>query len=414
MFALPKAALPLFRSVAGACVLPTAKRFLTLMFGAILATGRHTITNLLRAVRGLAPGHPSSYHRVFSRRRWSLWPLAHGLADLILRHWVPEGSVVLAGDDTVDEHRGAKVYGKGCHRDPVRSTHSYTAYRWGHKWVVLAILVRFPFAKRPWALPVLVALYRSREWNQQHRRQHRTPAQLLRRLVAVLLHWFPHRHFTLTGDGGYGSHEMARFAHRHRRRLTLVSRFVPDAQLYTPPPVIAGKRPAHRPHTKGEKLPTPEATVAATEPADRTTWNVSWYGGGRRDIEVVTGTGNWYRSGEGLVPLRWVFVRDQTGTHRDDYTSSAPIRRWPRPRWPRRTPVVGRLRPPSKKCVLTWDWRRREDGRRRPYCGWRPACSGCSRWSRCCTTCCLCARGPRAGWNGRARSRRPSPMPSRR
>jgi len=322
MFALPKAALPLFRSVAGACVLPTAKRLLTLMLGAILATGRRTITNLLRAVGGLAPGHPSSYHRVFSRRRWSLWPLAHGLADLILRHWVPEGSVALAGDDTVDEHRGAHVYGKGRHRDPVRSTHSYTAYRWGHKWVVLVILVRFPFANRPWALPVLVALYRSREWNQQHRRRHRTPAQLLRRLVAVLLHWFPHRHFTLTGDGGYGSHEMARFAHRHRRRLTLVSRFVPDAQLYTPPPVIAGKRPAHRPRTKGEKLPTPEATVAATEPAERTACNVSWYGSGRRDIEVVTATGNWYHSGEGLVPLRWVFVRDRTGTHRDDYLFS--------------------------------------------------------------------------------------------
>ena len=322
MFALPKAALPLFRSVAGACVLPTAKRLLTLMCGAILATGRRTITNLLRAVGGLAPGHPSSYHRVFSRRRWSLWPLAHGLADLILRHLVPEGSITLAGDDTVDEHRGAHVYGKGRHRDPVRSTHSYTAYRWGHKWVVLAILVRFPFANRPWALPVLVALYRSREWNQQHRRRHRTPAQLLRRLVAVLLHWFPHRHFTLTGDGGYGSHEMARFAHRHRRRLTLVSRFVPDAQLYTPPPVIAGKRPAHRPRTKGEKLPTPEATVAATGPADRTACNVSWYGGGRRDIEVVTATGNWYHSGEGLVPLRWVFVRDRTGTHRDDYLFS--------------------------------------------------------------------------------------------
>src|SRR5262249_21771301 len=37
-----------------------------------------------------------------------------------------------------------KVYGKGRHRDPVRSTKSYTAYRWGHKWVVLAVLVRFP------------------------------------------------------------------------------------------------------------------------------------------------------------------------------------------------------------------------------------------------------------------------------
>ncbi len=53
--------------------------------------------------------------------------------------------------------------GKGCHRDPVRSTHSYTAYRWGHKWVVLAILVKFPFASRAWALPVLAALYRNPE-----------------------------------------------------------------------------------------------------------------------------------------------------------------------------------------------------------------------------------------------------------
>ena len=48
-------------------------------------------------------------------------------------------------------------------RYQVLSTHSYTAYRWGQKWVVLSILVRFPFASRPWALPVLVALYRSEE-----------------------------------------------------------------------------------------------------------------------------------------------------------------------------------------------------------------------------------------------------------
>ena len=31
MLALPEAALPLLRSVAGACVLPTAKRFLALL-----------------------------------------------------------------------------------------------------------------------------------------------------------------------------------------------------------------------------------------------------------------------------------------------------------------------------------------------------------------------------------------------
>jgi hypothetical protein len=28
--------------------------------------------------------------------------------------------------------------------------------------------------------------------------------------------------------------------------------------------------------------------------------------------------GLWYKSGRGLVPLRWAFVRDLTGTHRDE------------------------------------------------------------------------------------------------
>src|SRR5512144_19859 len=251
MSILPQAAQPLLHAFAGAFTRPTFKRFLTLMLGAVLTTGRRTITNLLRAVRGLAPGHPSSYHRVFSRRRWSPWTLGHALADFIVRRWVPQGSVPLAGDDTVDEHRGAKVYGKGRHRDPVRSTQSYTTYRWGHKWVVPAILIQFPFATRPWALPVLVALYRSPKWNQRSGRRHKTPARPLRQLTAVLLRWSPHRHFTLAGDGGYGSHEMARLAHRHRRRLTLVSRFCPDANLYEPPSVVVGKRDG-RPRQKGQ------------------------------------------------------------------------------------------------------------------------------------------------------------------
>ena len=41
------------------------------------------------------------------------------LAGFILDRWVPDGPICLAGDDTVNEHRGAKVFGKGCHRDPV-------------------------------------------------------------------------------------------------------------------------------------------------------------------------------------------------------------------------------------------------------------------------------------------------------
>jgi hypothetical protein len=314
MHSIPQAAEPILRAFAPAFTRPTYQRFVVLLLAAILTTGRRTVTNLLRTVGPLAPGHASSYHRVFCRRRWSCWCLARALAGFLLRRWVPEGPVPLCGDDTVDEHRGTKVYGKACHRDAVRSTHSFTAYRWGHKWVVLAILVKFPFATRRWALPVLVALYRCPEWNQRHGRRHKTPSHLMRQLLAVLLRWFPGRKFVFAGDGGYGTHELARFAHRHRSRLTLVSRFYPDANLYAAPP--ARGRKVGRPRKRGAKLPSPAQVVRRS---GRSRLTVAWYGGGQRRVEIVTGIGHWYKNGEGLVPVRWVFVHDCTGTHRDEY-----------------------------------------------------------------------------------------------
>lgn len=315
MNSIPRFAEPLLKEMAEAFTQPTFGRFTVLLFAAILTTGRRTVNNLLRTAQGLAPGHPSSYHRVFSRRRWSLWPLGKALAGFILDRWVLEGPVLVCGDDTVDGHRGQKVYAKACHRDAVRSTHSFTAYRWGHKWVVLAILVKFPFARRPWALPVLVALYCSQEWNQKHGRRHKTPSELMRGLLAVLMRWFPQRKFIFSGDGGYGTHPLARFAHRHRARLSLVSRFYCDANLYAPPPAAQGKRTG-RPRKKGRKLAAPEQGVKRSRHVRLT---VAWYGGQRRRVEVMSDTGHWYKGGEGLVLVRWVFVHDLEGTHRDEY-----------------------------------------------------------------------------------------------
>jgi len=286
---------------------------------AILTTGRRTVANLLRSVAGLTEGDPSSYHRVLSLGQWSGLSLAALLTRFILRHFWPQGRVRLVGDDTVTEHPGRKVHGKARHRDPVRSSHSYTAWRWGHKWVVLAVLVRFPFAARPWALPVLVALYRSPQDNQQRGRKHRTPAQLLQVLLRLLLRWFPERHFLFAGDQNYGSHAMARLAPRTQGRLHVVSKFHPKARLYEPPATYAGHG---RPRVKGAQLPCPQALVAA---APRSRLNVAWYGGGRRDVEVVSGTGHWYKAGQGLVPVRWVYVHDVTGTHRDEYLYSTDL-----------------------------------------------------------------------------------------
>ena len=355
MLVIPDFAQPVLSSFAPVFYHPTYQRFLLLLVAAILTTGRRTASNLLRTAAELAPGHPSSYHRVLSKRRWSSLRLARILAGLILNRWAPVGPVRLAGDDTVDEHRGAKVHGKGCHRGPVRSTHSYTAYRWGHEWVVLAILVKFPFATRPWALPVLAALYRNPEKDPKAKartarrrkakdrtkarakersgrraqakarakrpgaRRHKTPSELMRQLLAVLIHWFPDRQFVFAGDGGYGTHALARFAQRHRRHLALVSLSYANAALHDPPSVVVGKKNG-RPRKKGDKRPTPAATVAAAE--RREPLEVSWYGGGRRRVEVVVGTGHWHKSGEGLVEVAWVFVRDLTGTHRDSYLFS--------------------------------------------------------------------------------------------
>src|SRR5262245_42559425 len=180
---LPTEAAPLLAALAPAFTQPTFTRFVTLVAAAILTTGRRTVANLLRTLGPLAKGHRTDYQRVLSRAPWSGVELGCALAGFLLEHVLPDGPVVLVGDDTVDGHKGKCVHGKARHRDPVRSTKRYTAWRYGHKWVVLAVLVRFPFAPRPWALPVLIDLYRSAEDDRRRRRPHRTPAQLMCRLL---------------------------------------------------------------------------------------------------------------------------------------------------------------------------------------------------------------------------------------
>jgi len=310
---LPTPAAAVLLPLAPAFTAPTFERFALLALAALLTTGRRTVANLLRTLGTLAPGHRTSYQRVLSLARWSGLKLACRLARLVLRLVPADRPALLVGDDTVDGHKGKRVWGKARHRDPVRSTHAYTAWRYGHKWVVLAVLVHFPFAKRPWALPVLVDLYRSAEANRRAGRPHRTPAQLLCRLVAVLLRWFPDRRFVLVGDAGYGTHEVARFCHAHRDRLALVSKLHPDANLVAPPPPYAGKG---RPRVKGAALAKPRQAVAGARLRRAV---VRWYGGGTRRVALASGTGHWYKAGQGLVPLRWVFVRDRQGTHRDEY-----------------------------------------------------------------------------------------------
>ena len=78
----------------------------------------------------------------------------------------------------------------------------------------------------------------------------------------------------------------------------------------------------------GRRLLSPAQVVAKTKRRDRL--NVRWYGGGKRRIEIVSDVGHWYRQGQGLVPVRWVYVHDLSGTHGDEYFYSSDTTMTPR------------------------------------------------------------------------------------
>jgi len=139
-------------------------------------------------------------------------------------------------------------------------------------------------------------------------------------LLRIVLRWFPDRQFSFAGDAGFGSHEMAASTQHYKGRLSVLSKFPANANLYALPGPYCGNG---RPAKKGPKMPSPKQVVA--DGAKRTRLSVSWYGGTRREVEVVSEVGWWFKSGVGLVQLRWVYVHDLSGTHRDDYLYSTDV-----------------------------------------------------------------------------------------
>lgn len=322
MLLLPDAAQRLVAHSRRAFTRPTFERFVLMCVGAMVTFGRRSVSRILWTLGSAAQGDPSSYHRLFSKARWSLWPLAQVLASAVLELVPFDQPVRCAADDTLTEHRGDSVYGRGRHHSAVGPTRG--TWNWGHRWVVIAVLVKLPFASRCWALPVLCALYRVPSLSQQEKRRHKTPCVLARQMMAILLHWFPDRRFVMLGDGGFASHDLARFAYRHRDRLTLIARARSDMNLHVLPgphtfcrQTLWKRRKYNlRPRCrKGRKLPSPAQTVAAAGAAAKLpTQTLRWYGQSQKRMEIFSACAGWYHAyGNGtaaLVPLRWVHTCD--------------------------------------------------------------------------------------------------------
>lgn len=255
MFTFPRPAEPLISAFSVAFSPRTFQRVVVLILGAILSLRRRTVTAMLGVVGPLARGHWSDFHRVLCRASWSLWPLGKVLAALVLECIPPDQVAAATRRHHAAAQRQTRLWQRPApRRDPLDGRrgdpHRLGVWPVAAATVVLAIHVKFPFASRPWALPVLVALYRPAELNRSEGRRHKTPIRLAMQLAATLMHWFPERKFIFVGDGGYGSHELARFCHRHRRHITLVSRFHPQANLYDAPAPSASRKKG-RPRRKG-------------------------------------------------------------------------------------------------------------------------------------------------------------------
>jgi len=233
------------------CVMttPSFNSFQTILLGWVFAP-RRTVTGMLLAADAVGSKHHSAYHRLFSAARWSLDELGLAVFSLILP--LVHGTVVLVGDDTLARKRGLKVHGVGMHHDPLVSSRKKAIVNWGHCWVILGVLIQFPFADRCFCLPILFRLYVSKQTIRNKGGSYQTKPQLLVQMLQLLCQRHAERHLHLLVDSAYGGKSVLL---KLPENCQLTSRLLLDARLYDAPPPKTGK--VGRPRKRGERLPTP-------------------------------------------------------------------------------------------------------------------------------------------------------------
>ena len=314
----------------------TQGQVLTLVAGAILAPGRRTVASALR-VMGLAEAPTfTSYHRVLNRNGWSSRELARRLLRLLVRRLVPEGPIIVGLDDTLERRRGAKIKAKGIYRDPVRSSHSHFVKAAGLRWLSLMLLAPVPYARRVWALPFLTVLAPSARYHQERGRRHKTLLDWGRQTLLQLRRWLPGHRIVAVTDTSFAALELLGAV---RGRVDVITRLRLDANLFAPAPP---RRPGQtgRPRRKGERVPKLEQRLARADTPWRRVGVPDWYGGGEREVDIVSGVAVWYHAGLPVVPIRWVLVRDPGGKFKpqaflctDETVDPTQILRWFVLRW---------------------------------------------------------------------------------
>jgi hypothetical protein len=144
MDVLPKEFLPLILTFAPLFSKPVWKSAVVLLVGAIIAPGKRTVSAILRTMGQQQDPHFQNYHRVLSRALWSSRQASRLLLQQLVNVFVPNGTLVMGIDDTIERRWGKRIAARGIYRDPVRSSDSHFVKTSGLRWLSLMLLVEIP------------------------------------------------------------------------------------------------------------------------------------------------------------------------------------------------------------------------------------------------------------------------------
>jgi hypothetical protein len=284
-----------------------------LLIGAILATGKRTVTACLR-VMGLSQEKQfQKYHRVLNRVRWSVIKGSRVLIGLLIKTFAPQRDIICGLDDTIERRWGSKIKARGIYRDPVRSTESHLVKASGLRWLCCMLLADVGWAGCVWGLPFLTVLCPSERFYAGRKRKHQTMIERAWQMIQLVARWLPDRSVVFVADSSFAVLDLLSKL-GDLTNISLITRLRMDAELWDPAPPRQPR--VGRPRVKGERRPCPQQRM--DDP--KTVWTEieidNWYGGVRRRVEVYTETCVWYKGGHTPVAIRWVLIRDPQGEFR--------------------------------------------------------------------------------------------------
>lgn len=272
-------------------------KFLLFFIGSVSCRTGTTVCACLRALGMKGEKAFANYHHFLNRCRFSLLDASRILIQMLLP--LTGSEITLVVDEHLERRRGKKIKAKATYRDPVASSKQWKVKCTGLKWIVVSLLIRFPWSTRPFALPVLCALRYPEDHPKNLKRHTRSGIDIVCQMLFVIRRWFPDSHITVLGDGDYARVKLCRVC--KRLSMELITRLRADARLHEKPEQLKNKR--GRPQRLGSRITRPQEDLWKKE-------IVNWYGGQTKELLAAAKNCLWLAGkASQIIELKAVWVK---------------------------------------------------------------------------------------------------------